>query len=179
MADQFAINPYAPPKANLDAWVTPATVQAFPRFSAWWVLVLGVVTAGIYPFYWLYTRTEILNRMLPSKAIPMGLVVSALMLFVANVAASLVSLVYPDDLGVGALSSVINAVSTIVTLVWVFKFRNRLNERFVSQRGDRYWISGVLTFLFAVLYLQYKLNQLIDREKSVTSADPLAAGAAA
>ena len=46
MTDQFAINPYAPPKANLDGWVTPATVQAFPRLSTWWVLVLGVVTLG-------------------------------------------------------------------------------------------------------------------------------------
>ena len=42
MADQFAINPYAPPKANLDAWVTPAMVEAFPRLSTWWVLVRGV-----------------------------------------------------------------------------------------------------------------------------------------
>src|SRR5271169_194732 len=94
MTDQSAINPYAPPKARLEAWVNPGSVQAFPRFSTWGVLLLGVVTLGIYPLYWLYTRTEILNRTLPSKQIPMGLASAVVVLFIANVAASLVHQIY-------------------------------------------------------------------------------------
>jgi hypothetical protein len=179
MTGQFAINPYAPPKARLEAWVNPGTVQAFPRFSTWGVLLLDVVTLGIYPLYWLYTRTEILNRTLPSKQIPMGLAVAVVVLFVTNVAASLVHQIYPHHFGVAAASSTINLILTIVDLVWVFKFRNRLNEFFASPKGDRYWLGVLLTFFFGVLYLQYKLNQLIDQERSVTVLGPLAAGATA
>jgi hypothetical protein len=109
----------------------------------------------------------------------MGLAVAAVVLFVANVAASLVHQIYPQHFAAAVASSCINLILTVVTLVWVFQFRNRLNEFFAPRQENRYWLGGVLTFFFGVLYLQYKLNQLIDREKSVTVMDPLAAGAAA
>jgi Domain of unknown function (DUF4234) len=172
MADQFAINPYAPPKSNVEVSSHVTTVEAFPRFSAWWVLLLTVATVGIYPLYWLYTRTRILNCILPSRAIPIGLAVAAAGLLAADCAGGFVKGIYPDDLAVRAMSTVIGLSLNVVNLVWVFMLRNRLNEHFVSHRGDRYWLGGVLTFFFQVLYLQYKLNQLIDRE---TAADPRAA----
>jgi hypothetical protein len=78
----------------------------------------------------------------------MGLAVAVVVLFVADVAASALHTMYPHHFGVGATSSVIEAVFTIVNLVWVFKFRNRLNEFFASPKGDRYWLGVLLTFFF-------------------------------
>ena len=179
MTAHIVINPYAPPKARVDASLDVTTVQAFPRFSTWGVFLLTFVTVGLYPVYWLYTRTRILNRVLPSNPVPVGLAVAAVIALLASAAASFLNGMYPDHSGVGAMSSVINIVSGIVNLVWVFMFRNRLNQHFVPHEGDRYRLSGVLTFFFTVLYLQYKLNQLIDRERTVSAGDPLVADLAA
>jgi len=175
MTQQFAINPYAPPKANLDAPVEATTVQAFPRFSAWGVFLLSGVTLGVYPVYWLYTRTRILNRLLPSNPIPKGLAFAAVVLLLGNAAGSFLEGIYPGNLGVRGMSSLIGLAFSIVNLCWVFMFRNRVNEHCVSHKGDRYWLGGVLTFFFQVLYLQYKLNELIDQERTVTSLRPIAA----
>jgi Domain of unknown function (DUF4234) len=175
MANQLTMNPYAPPKANVDVSSYVTTVEAFPRFSTWWVLLLTLTTFGIYPIYWLYTRTRILNRILPSGAIPIGLAFAAAGLLVASIAAELLQGIYPDDLGVSAISRIIGLICNVVILVWVFMLRNRLNEHFASKQGDRYWIGGVLTFFLHVLYLQYKLNRLIDREKNAAGVP--AAGA--
>ena len=180
MANQLTMNPYAPPKANVDASSYVTTVEAFPRFSTWWVFLLTLTTFGIYPIYWLYTRTRILNRILPSGAIHIGLAFAAAGLLVASIAAELLQGIYPDDLGVSAISRIIGLICNVVILVWVFMLRNRLNEHFASKQGDRYWIGGVLTFFFHVLYLQYKLNRLIDRERStagVPAADAMGRGA--
>ncbi len=179
MTDQLVINPYAPPKANLDASSDVTTVQAFPRFSTWWVLLLSFATLGAYLVYWLYTRTKILNRLTPANPIPMGFAAAAVIMLLVSAAASVLDGMYPHAIGLRQMSSAISMISGIVNLVWAFMFRHRLNEHFVPREDDRYWLNGVLTFFFTVFYVQCKLNELIDRERAAAPVDPLAAGAAA
>ena len=182
MSGESAINPYAPPKANVvDVPAEVATIEAFPRFSTWWVLLLAILTFGVYPLYWLYARTKILNRVVPANPIPMGLAVAAVALFLLNLAGGVLDGIYAEQLAIGVRRTftAVAWISVVVNLVWVFKFRNRLNERFMSHKGDCYWLGPLLTFFFQVLYLQYKLNQLIDRERTATSLGGLAQGVAA
>jgi len=84
-------------------------------------------------------------------------------LYVANMALSLVVSFVTEGAGVLAVvSSVLSLVSSIMFIVWAFKFRNRLN-RVTQSAGKPTWCGPILTFFLNVLYLNYKINQNIDQ----------------
>ncbi|MBU2709416.1 DUF4234 domain-containing protein, partial [Zooshikella marina] len=60
--------PYAAPTSDL----APDTfheesIYELPRFSAWGVFFLTLVTFGLYYYYWMYRRTLIINRVCDHK----------------------------------------------------------------------------------------------------------------
>ena len=73
MSDGQHKNVYAPPKADLELpRERGAENLDFPRFSTWGVFALAVLTLSFYLIYWLYSRTKIMNHVLPEKNISMS-----------------------------------------------------------------------------------------------------------
>jgi hypothetical protein len=169
MTDKPEIDPYAPPRAAI-ADPTAGDYRDFARISTWWVLVLSFITLGLYAPYWLYTRIKTLNGMVSSRPIPLSLPIAVCVLCAANVASGLLAGIYPDATGVKVLSTVVQWASIIANLVCVFTLRNRLNADAGAQRDSPYWVGGVATFFFQVLYLNYKLNQRIDAEHTADAS---------
>ncbi len=160
--NQVVDNPYVAPEAELEVQHAAGDLSAFTRFSTWAVLGLSIITMGIYSIYWLYSRTQQLNKV-SSDRISQGFVSAAVVLYVANMALSLVVSFITDGAGVLAVvSSVLSLVSSIMFIVWAFKFRNRLN-RVTQSAGKPTWCGPILTFFLNVLYLNYKINQNIDQ----------------
>jgi hypothetical protein len=164
MAEDPSINPYAPPGTNVDASVEGEIFSEFPRFSTWGVLGLSIVTLSMYFPYWMYTRTAILNRLLPHNPVPGALMGTGAALYVVNMGMAVLDGIYGNLDAVSGVSTILNLVSTIVFLVWVFKFRNRIHQLARAIPGTRGWLGALRTFFLQVLYFQYKLNQLIDAE---------------
>jgi hypothetical protein len=164
MAESASINPYAPPGTNVDTFAETAVFSEFPRFSTWGVVGLSIVTLSLYFPYWMLTRTAILNRLLPQQAVSGAFMGLATALYVANMGMGVVDSIYGDSDGVASVYVILNLVSTVVFLVWVFKFRNRIVELAHAIPGKRGWLGRVMTFFFQVFYFQYKLNELIDGE---------------
>src|SRR5215470_4723727 len=169
MVNQETLNPYAPPKSNVHSSPQVTGIEAFPRFSTWWVFLLAIVTLQVYLIYWLCSRSAILNRIFPSKRIPVALVLAAIGLWSACVVVSFLQMAFPDDLALGVTSTVVSWSWTVVWLTWLFKFRNRINQHCGARPHDGYWINGVLTFFFGPVYFQYKLNCLIDGKRNAAA----------
>ena len=181
MTDKPEIDPYAPPRAAI-AEPTAGDYRDFARISTWWVLVLSFITLGLYAPYWLYTRIKTLNGMLSSSPTALSLPIAVCVLSAANLGNGFLGGIYPDAIGVKLLSTGVQWASIIANLVCVFTLRNRLNEDAGAQGDSPYWVGGVATFFFGMLYLNYKLNQRIDAEHiadaSNTAGPPLAHGRA-
>ena len=156
-------NPYQPPKSSLQP-PGSAGIRAFPRLGTLLVVALGILTLGIYLLYWLYTRTRILNSLLPSRPVPAGLINFVLSTYIVVIGLSLVELAYPGNQTIGTVTSLINLVSSIGFLIWVFIFRERLNHFNNAAPGQRYWLGPILTFFFQSMYFQYKINQMLDEQ---------------
>jgi len=169
MTDKPEIDPYAPPRAPITD-PTAGDYRDFARIGTWWVFVLCFITLGLYAPYWLYTRIKTLNGMLSSSPIPLSLPIAVCVLCAANLATGFLAGIYPDAIGVKVLSTVVQWASIIANLVCVFTLRNRLNEDAGAQRDSPYWVGGVATFFFQVLYLNYKLNQRIDAEHTADAS---------
>ena len=161
-------NPYSAPDADLAVESTGSSidkVKQFPRFTTWAVVGLTMITLGIYAFYWLYSRTKMLNNLLPENKVAAWLPIGTLVAYVIYFLLSFAPLVMgsPDLMAATAgLSAVFSIVYMVLFIIWVYAFRNRLNILSGSNKGDMFWLGGILTFFINVYYFQYKINQMHD-----------------
>lgn len=172
-------NPYATPRAPVDS-PPPGDgdsppIQAFPRFSAWWVFLLTLFTLGIYVPFWLYARTRAVNERLPDLRIDSAFIHTVLSLYVFNLV-----LGFFEGLG-GRLadqalvseayllfSRAINIGVWVGLVIWFIQLRRALLTS-MARSGLQDMVMGpVANFLLALLgwgavYQQYKINVAIDR----------------
>ena len=160
---------YSPPKSDVvkRSREDYGNIYVFKRFSAWFVFIFSIVTLGIYVPYWLYTRTTKLNRISHSKISDLFIwsttslyVFTWVIIFSPLFFEFLDSYIGPSQPHM-TYFPFIELLSNILILVWVFKFRNRLDEMFSNASFN---LGIILTFFFQIIYLQYKINELIDNE---------------
>ncbi len=153
-------NPYSPPKSDVEVVNTSNPMHLFKRFSAWWVFLLTAVTFGVYPVYWLYSRSRIINGV-HRRQISEVVVWGTILVFVPNTVLSYM----PENMIPS--QEIFILLSTLVYLAlfiwWVFAVRNRLVEMVRDGGNPEYRLSPVMTFLFYCIYLQYKINEQIDQ----------------
>lgn len=161
--DNETENPYKAPEAEVVNRTDQGGLShVFERFSTWGVIGLAIVTLGLYSIYWLYSRTGQLNKHANNPIgaafinITIGLCVIG---FVNNL-----SYVLNFNATVAAILALSSVIGTILTIVWVFKIRNRINLLLNSAKGDASRLGPVFTFFLNIYYLQYKINSIIDRE---------------
>ena len=63
-------------------------------------------------------------------------------------------------------SNILDRIVGIMVLVLAFQVRNGFNLLLQARRGDALWFSGVYTWLISVVYLQYKLNKIIQQRQT-------------
>jgi len=158
-------NPYQSPTADLVEHGSSQKIFQFKRFSAWGVFGLGIITLGIYTAYWLVSRSTTTNAIHENKISP-----TLTSIFIGTTILSFLSgLLGESDIAVAA--SILITLAYLVSYVMVaFKLRNRLREMMEEGSTQSSPLSGVLTFLFSAIYLQYKINQYIDTKRVAQQA---------
>jgi len=149
-------NIYQTPSSDLDNSIKGG-VSKFKRFSAWGVFGLSLITLGIYPLYWLYSRSKVLNSF-HDNVISKVLLNIFILVAILSFSTSYLSSAMPTNTVFAIANGVLILPYLILYLTVLFKFRNRLRE----ITGDV--VGPVLTFFFSAIYLQYKINESIDSE---------------
>lgn len=157
MSDSIS-NPYAAPSAELNTPLNSNNLKQLPRFSAWWVLLLSIVTIGIYPLWWLYSRASTLNQ-IQSRPIAIELVYVLAVLLVGSFVLGFVAGF--SDTSYALIENTISIAYWVIYLIVAYSIRSRLHDMF-QKEGHNGKIGPILTFFFSTLYLQYKINEAID-----------------
>ena len=159
-------NPYAAPASNVASdslGQDVSKIKAFKRFTTWGVVGLAIITLGIYGYYWMHTRTKVLNSLIPENKIAPWLVPAVIGLGVINILLSILPLVSPENaVAASQISLPFSIIGFVLVVMWAFKFRNRLNIISGSRKGSPFWLGPILTFFFQLYYFQYKINQMHD-----------------
>jgi len=160
-------NPYATPASNVASdsiGQDVGKIKTFKRFTTWGVLGLAIITLGIYGYYWMFSRTKVLNSIIPENKIASWIVPAVLIVGLINIVLSILPIAVPIMAGdfLAIISLPLSLIGMGLALVWAFKFRNRLNIISGSTKGNVFWLGPILTFFFNLYYLQYKINQMHD-----------------
>ncbi|WP_428240581.1 DUF4234 domain-containing protein [Gynuella sp.] len=154
---------YKTPSSNLEMQASGEDLQAFGRFSAWGVFFLSLVTLGIYSMYWMFSRTKILNR-ISDQGISSSVIWVTLVAYIINMVLSYGGALLLNSQFVVLVQLLAAVTYFIFMLIWIFGFRAEIVRIAQSHGQPDFRANGVLTFFFQTLYMQYKINQFIDRK---------------
>lgn len=138
------------------------------RKSVWMVILLSIVTLGIYVPYWLYQRLDAFNQMKSTEKLDKSTVMAVLVMYslttVMYIVSTISEILYPENISfvtnIDNVGSVIDFISTIMMLYLAFRTRKVIEDHF------KVTLSGVATFFFSIYYLQYKINQQLSKPES-------------
>lgn len=150
-------NPYAPPAAPIPVATTGASSYVDERRNVLLLILLSIVTLGLYPAIWYWRRTPFLDslaseyKMRPITLIYLIVSVAYLAIRIAiQVTGFEPNPTRPLQLGVG-----------IFGLVVAFRVARVLRSDF-ARTGRFISMSGVGIFFFGSLYLQHVINEAGD-----------------
>lgn len=154
-----------PPNANIgqsgsyDA--PPPSMGPEPPHLAWiFVLLLGVLTCGLFSFGWLLYQASFVRKLdAASKALAL-LLGSVGMYFAGFIGSFGIAVVAPNS-SIGALiGGLCSLGSMALYFVAVFDMRKSLLNYYNTTEPLSLRLSGVMTFFFAVLYFQFHLDRI-------------------
>ena len=168
-------NPYAPPVAVVDD--PPKT--GLKRRSVILMIVLTLVTLGFYYPIWFLRRRDALNAMDSPRKLRLWPFVVYLVWYVFQFILGFANGVARGQLispQVDLLLKLVQLAIAILLLVQCFFIKDILEDHLAGP-GDQIQspllvasvkLSGLMTFLFQVFYLQYAINRYIVGAKSTT-----------
>lgn len=125
-------------------------------------LVLCVVTVGAYLIYKLYVYSNQINKH-TSHSIPRMFIFTTILLFAVSFLSLIYGLTNFHDVNILRSSIAIHVLSSIFDVTWIILVRNRINAIMGVQKGDELWLNPVVTSVFHVIYMQYKINSGLEK----------------
>lgn len=171
-------NPYAAPLETTDAnaaWGEEAalSIPGLRRRSVILLIVLSVITLGLYINYWTHQQAKVINASFGRERISMITVILFWFVSLASIGLIIPYWMVEEGSPVEAVSDMSDLADRIFTLVMAFVIRGGLQDLLV-RLGDRARFGGLWTFLFGIYYLQWKINRLHEKgvfADSTTAAD--------
>jgi hypothetical protein len=133
---------------------------------------LYVITLHLYAFRWYVDTTRVLNQHIEAK-ISSGFMALCVGLTLLNFALAIASRVAGGWLGWPELvRSLLHSAEWVLWLIWTLRLRWRLNEVAHEPARPEFEARSLLSWLFQLFYLQFKINQILD-SRSFRRAPPL------
>jgi hypothetical protein len=123
------------------------------------VLILGLLTRQLFNLVWAMIQAN-WARKLSGDNKPMVLVA---MYPAGIIAGILTNALYPKSAPLGALFMV---AGSIVYLVGMFSIKAAMEEYYTSTENIGLQLSGVMTFFFSTVYIQYQINSIARWKKT-------------
>lgn len=135
----------------------PILEEPIPPKLHWaWVLALSILTLGIFYYAWMIVQGNWARKYDRSN--------TTLLLYVAGVTILIVDLVFDINMDAGSLDAKLEPLIRIFAAILIVPAHFRLKDSIAeySKKVGGPWLnpSGVLTFFFAPVYLQYQMNEV-------------------
>jgi cyanate permease len=148
------------PAAPVARVYQPIPPEYPPPPSMHWalVLLLGVVTCGIFLSVWFFVQASYIRKLVPKNQAMLWYGIGIGLSFCAG----LVRAANHDDTGVAGLTGLMQLVGYGFIIAGIFSLKNGIEEHFNSAENIGLSLGGVMTFFFNVIYFQYHFNKICD-----------------
>ena len=137
----------------------PQLVSLPPNWHWAIVLILGVLTRQLFNMIWALVQAN-WARKLGNDNKPLVLVA----MYPAGMIAGFLTMVFNRQLaGLGGLFIIAGA---IVYLVGIFSIKSAMEEYYTTTENIGLQLSGVMTFFFSTVYIQYHINSIARWKKT-------------
>ena len=153
--------PAAAPAPTQAAIAAAAAAQYPAPPSLHWgvVVLLGVLTCGLFGWVWAIVEANWMRKVQPaSKALVLWSI--AVLLFLVDVILTAV----PDQ-GAKSLAVITRLGGAILWIAASFSMKNSLEEHYNSAEPMGLELNGVMTFFFNIYYFQYHFTQINETRK--------------
>lgn len=137
----------------------PELVPLPPNWHWSIILILGILTRQIFNMIWALVQAN-WARKLSGDNKPMVLVA----MYPAGMIAGLVTMAMSR--GLAPLGSLFIIGGAIIYLVGMFSIKAAMEEYYTSTENIGLQLSGVMTFFFSTVYLQYHINSIARWKKT-------------
>ena len=124
------------------------------------VLLLGIVTCGIFLIVWAFRQAAYAKKLDPSNRSMLFYVIYAVS-YTLEILFTVANAVSPND-SVEIVARVFQLGGVVCLLVGAFALRDTLEKHFQSEEPVGLRLSGVITFFFNTLYFQYHLSRIAN-----------------
>ena len=154
------------------------------------LILLSVITLGIYPFVWFIKRSAELNNLQTTTKSKKNMTIISLVVYllIYLLIAGLYVTAYLTDETIAAVTDISQIPTTflilygviiafiiiliILLLILAFNTRKILNEAMANKNVNKK-ASGFFTLIFNLFYLQYEINGIINDEENDKRLGPL------
>lgn len=137
----------------------PQLVPLPPNLHWSIVLILGIVTRQLFNMIWALVQANWARKLCDDNK-PMVLVA---MYPAGMVTGTLITMLYPQSAPLGGFFIIAGA---IVYLVGIFSIKSAMEEYYSSTEQIGLQLSGVMTFFFSTIYIQYHINSIARWKKT-------------
>jgi GYF domain 2 len=127
-----------------------------------WAIVLLLGLTYIFTFIWVFVQASWVRKLDPSNNAMVGYVVWTIC-SVISLILSIAALVQSDPSSAGTFAGfelLATLVSVVAWYISVFSLRRSMLNYFNSTENIQLRLSGVMTFFFSILYLQYHMSRI-------------------
>jgi hypothetical protein len=125
------------------------------------LILLSIITLGVYESYYIKKQTQIINEYTDEGlTIQNGFITGIILLAWVSVALFLPYVITEEDHPIVYVSTFVDVLWSILTIMWSFKARNRMHALLLSSKDQAGWFKGLWTFLFTAIYFNYKINRI-------------------
>lgn len=130
----------------------------FPPLDLLRLILFSLITFGIYTWWWMYSRSVILNSVLPEEQrINTNFMHLCLGGFVVTLLLAIAAGFQLDNISLQNTVNILSLALNILVIVWVLHFRRGVHF-LLGQDKTAYHMNLFWTLLFQVFYMQHKLN---------------------
>jgi len=154
----LSVGGYAPSGAP----VRPTAGPVPPGMHWALVLLLAVLTRGIFPLVWIFVEAGFVRKIDPKSNAILMLVLYFVMLLV-GLGISVAAIVStPQDQTLALVGAVITPACAVFFLIAIFGMRSSLERYYNTVENIRLKLSGLMTFFFSVYYFQHHFKRIAD-----------------
>jgi hypothetical protein len=130
------------------------------------LVLLTIVTAGIYPILWLYKNYPVIDKITKIRTAD-----NTFIIWIAVCAGLGGTFTGTGEEVLDILSGILRIAVGVLYIVWAFRARKALQEYVLNEHKIVLQMNGFYTFLFNVYYINYCINDLpeVQRKQQVLS----------